>query len=95
MSPLTLKIVTPEGVDRTVNCESISLWMAPDTKGKGEGSIGIRQGHVDAVIALGNGPIEAREAGQTIFSARSEGGFASVLKDVVTIVTPHVEIVSN
>lgn len=95
MSPLTLKIVTPEGVDRTVDCESISLWMAPDAKGKGEGSIGIRQGHVDAVIALGNGPIEARKEGQAIFSARSEGGFATVLQDIVTIVTPHVVIVGS
>ena len=95
MSSLTLKIVTPEGVDRTVCCESISLWMAPDTKGKGEGSIGIRKGHVDAVIALGKGPIEGRENGQTIFSAQSDGGFATVLKDVVTIVTPHVEIINS
>ena len=95
MSSLTLKIVTPEGVDRTVSCDSISLWMAPDTKGKGEGSIGIRKGHVDAVIALGSGPIEGRENGQTVFSARSNGGFATVLKDVVTIVTPHVEIINS
>lgn len=92
MNPLTLKIVTPEGVDRTVDCESISLWMAPDEKGKGEGSIGIRKGHVDAVIALGNGPIEARREGQAVFAARTRGGFATVLKDVVTIVTPHIEI---
>ena len=95
MSPLTLKIVTPEGVDRTVKCDSISLWMAPDRSGKGEGSIGIRKGHVDAVIALGSGPIEARNEGQSVFSARSEGGFATVLHDEVTIVTPHVEIVKN
>ena len=90
MSALTLRIVTPEAVDRTIECESITLWMAPDSRGKGEGSIGIRKGHTGAVIALGSGPIEAHLAGCTVFAARSEGGFATVLDDVVTVVSPHI-----
>ncbi len=89
MSELTLKIVTPEGVDESVECDSVSLWMAPDSRGKGEGSIGIRKGHVDAVIALGNGKIEARRNGAAVFSAETEGGFATILNDTVTVVSTH------
>ena len=92
MSPLTLKIVTPEGDDRTLSCDSVILWMAPDARGKGEGSIGIRKGHTDAVIALGNGPLEAHLEGKSVFSARTEGGFATVLRDTVTVITNHLHL---
>ncbi len=87
MSALTLQIVTPEGVNRTIPCDSVSLWMAPDSKGRGEGSIGIRKGHVDAVIALGNGKIEALEDGKPVFTGQSEGGFATVRSNVVSVIT--------
>ncbi len=91
MSPLTLKIVTSEGDNQTIACDSVNLWMAPDSKGKGEGSFGIRKGHVEAVIALGNGPLEAHLEGKSVFSARTEGGFATILKDTVTVVTPKIK----
>ena len=91
MSSLTLKIVTPEGVNRTIECDSVTLWMAPDQKGRSEGSIGIRKGHTDAVIALGNGPAQARQGDKLMFSAKTSGGFATVVRDTVTIVSPHIE----
>ena len=91
MNALTLKIVTPEGVDQTVGCDSVVLWMASDRKGRGEGSIGIRRDHTDAVIALGNGPLEAFSDGNKVFSARTESGFAAVLKNTVTVVASHIE----
>ena len=87
MTPLTLRIVTPDGTDRTIGCDSVTLWMAPDIHGKGEGSIGIRKGHTDAVIALGNGPITAHLEGKTVFSARTESGFATVLSNIITVVS--------
>lgn len=90
MSALTLKVVTPEGTDRTLECDSVSLWMAPDAKGRGEGSIGIRKGHTGAVIALGTGPVRAALGEKTVFSAEADGGFATVLNDTVTIVSPHI-----
>ena len=92
MSTLTLRIVTPEGVNRTIPCDSVSLWMAPDSKGRGEGSIGIRKGHADAVIALGNGKIEALEDGKPVFSALSEGGFATVRSDVISVISTHISL---
>ena len=90
MSALTLKIISPEGASQIVGCDSVTLWMAPDVNGKGEGSIGIRKGHTDAVIALGSGPVHAHLDGNEVFSAKSEGGFATVLHDTVTIVTPKI-----
>jgi F0F1-type ATP synthase epsilon subunit len=89
MSPLTLRIVTPEDVDKSIECDSVNLWMSGDSHEKGEGSIGIRKGHSDAVIALGKGPLTARQDGKTLFSGETEGGFAVVFKDKVTVVTPH------
>ena len=89
MSALTLKIVSPEGLDQAVECDGVILWMAPDRTGKGEGSIGIRKDHVNTVIALGSGKIEAHLDGKTVYSGRSEGGFATVLDNVITVVTPH------
>ena len=87
MSALTLKVVSPDGLNRTVECDGVILWMAPDRSGKGEGSIGIRKDHVNAVIALGSGKIEAHLDGKTVYSGRSEGGFATVLDNTVTVVT--------
>ena len=92
MSDLTLKIVTPEGVNETAECDSVILWMAPDSRGKGEGSLGIRKGHVNAVIALGNGNAEARQSGKTVLSAHTEGGFATVMNNTVTIVTTKAQV---
>lgn len=89
MSPLTLKIVTPDGEDREISCDSVSLWMAPDQKGRQEGSIGIRKGHTNAVIALGNGSVAALQDGKSVFSGRTEGGFATVLNNTVTVITNH------
>ena len=86
MSALTLKIVTPDRGSETISCDSISLWMAPDADGKGEGSIGIRKGHTAAVIALGNGPMEAALGGKKVFSAVSDEGFATVADDLVTVI---------
>ena len=91
MSALLLEIVTPEGEDRKFECDSISLWLAADTRERGEGSMGIRKGHIESVIALGNGPLTARQDGKTVFSAQTEGGFATVLHDRVTVVTPHLQ----
>ena len=90
MSSLTLKIVTPDGVNQTVLCDSVSLWMAADAKGKGEGSLGIHKGHTEAVIALGKGPLFANLEGKRVYSAHTDGGFATVLADTVTIVSPHI-----
>ena len=89
MSALTLKIVTSDGKNQTIDCDSVTLWMTADSRGKGEGSIGIRKGHAEAVIALGNGPFSAHLENNPVFSGQTQGGFATVLKDTITIVTPH------
>ena len=89
MSTLTLRVVTSDGINQNVACDSVSLWMAPDVRGRGEGSIGIRKDHIDAVIALGEGPLAAYLEGKDVFSARTKGGVAIVQQNTVTVVTPH------
>ena len=87
MSALTLKVMTPDGIDQNVECDGVTLWMAPDRSGKGEGSVGILKGHVNTIIALGTGPIEAHRGGHIVYSARSEGGIATVLNNTVTVIS--------
>ncbi|MBR6090052.1 MAG: hypothetical protein IKP86_08975 [Anaerolineaceae bacterium] len=87
MSTMLLKIVTADGVNRSIGCDSINLWMAPDSSGKGEGSLGIRKDHTEAVIALGNGPLTAYQDGKPVFTARTEGGFATVFSNTITVIS--------
>lgn len=93
MSSLKLKIVTPEGENRDIDCDSVILWMAADRNGRGEGSIGIHKGHTDAVIALGCGPLKALQNGNPVFTTKTNGGFATVLNDTITVVTPNIQSV--
>ena len=86
-SELTLKIVTAEGSRPPVRCGSIHLTLCDDANGRGGGSYGIRPGHAKALFALGDGPVTALSAGQTVLSGRCSGGFATVEQDAVTVVT--------
>ena len=95
MSSLKLKIVTPEEEGRNIVCDSVILWMAADKNGKGEGSIGIHKGHTNAVISLGSGPIKALQNGNPIYIAKTDGGFATVLNDTVTVVTPGISPINS
>lgn len=78
MSTFNLSIVTPDGVNQTCACDSVNLLMADDRNGKNGGSIGIRKGHADAVIALDEGEVTAKLEGTVVFHARISGGFAVV-----------------
>ena len=85
--PLKIRVITPKGEAGSALCDSIRLLMSDDENGKNGGSIGIRHGHEDAVIALSSGPAVGLLNGETVFTADIEGGFATVKNDLVTIVT--------
>lgn len=91
MSLLHLKIVAPTGIGAEVDCDSINLIMTDDKDGNGGGSIGIRDGFTDAMIAVAPGPIEARLSDKTVLKIRVEGGFATVKNNVVTVLANKVE----
>ena len=84
---LTLKILSPDGVKGDVSCDSITLTVRDNEKGKGGGSYGIRTGHASSVIATDSGFISARLRGETVFSESFPGGTAFVADNTVTVLT--------
>ena len=84
---MKLKILSADGRHAELECDSVHLNMAADTDGEGEGSVGIRKGHADALIALAPGGITAYDGGEEIYRARLGRGFASVKQDTVTVET--------
>ena len=88
---LTLRILTPQGELASVSCDSINLPLADDREGRGGGSIGIRPGHENCIMALQKGRAVARRGGETVFSAKIAGGFASVRDNVVQLLSPEAE----
>ena len=89
-APLTVRIVTPNGVAAEAACDSVILPVADGKSGAG-GSMGIRRGHARAMIALAEGTVRARLAGNTVLSAAVTSGIASVGGNVVRILAEHVE----
>lgn len=88
MKEFVLKIDTPEGEVCEITCDSVHLTVSEGSDGKGQGSYGIRYGHVKALISLGKGKVSAYSSGNIVFSAECEEGFAAVEKDKVTVMTP-------
>lgn len=86
MTELTLNIVTPKCTYGPFECDSVHLTLADDLKGKGGGDCGIRKGHEKALLALEEGPVKALENGNVVLAGKGGCGFATVDKDVVTVV---------
>lgn len=88
MGELALRIVTAKGAQAPVRCDGVHLTVCDGQNGRGGGSCGIRPGHIKAVFSLAeNGKVTAWLAGTSVFTGRCGGGFATVDKDVVTVVT--------
>jgi hypothetical protein len=62
----------------TIPCDSVRLYALDGANGQGGGCLGIRQGHVPAVIALGNHPVVALRGGQVVREIPLSGGIAVV-----------------
>ena len=86
-APMTLRLLTPAGTSAEVPCDSVQLTLRDDAKGRGGGWIGILRDHAPAVMALGNGGIQASLDGECVFRASADGGFASVGDNVITVIT--------
>ncbi len=95
MDKLTLHIVTPVGAGGRIACDSIRLTLSDDESGRGGGSYGVRPGHTKALLALGEGKIEAYLAGETVLSGVGGEGFATIEKNSVTVVTEEFRKCSN
>lgn len=83
---LCIRILTPLGEGAPVACDSVTLFAMDNERGEGGGSVGIRRGHIPAVIALEPGSaVRARLNGAEVFSMTVPGGFAFVKDDTVTV----------
>ena len=91
MEALTLKILTPQGERSSVACDSVTLFARDGESGEGGGSVGIRRGHLPAVIAIEDGSaVKASLRGEAVASFTVSGAFASVRDDVVTVAAEDV-----
>ncbi len=91
MNNLILIIATPNGSLPPIECDSVHLTVCDDAKGKNGGSYGIRKGHVNAIFSLESGKTTALLNGETVFSANTSNGFATVNQDTVTVVIENYE----
>lgn len=87
---LELKIVSLNGSIDPVKCDSVNFILCDDDMGKGGGSIGIRTGHVKSLLSIDKGEVVAYLDGKKIFSCFTEGGFATVENDTVTVVSEKI-----
>ncbi|MBQ7295958.1 MAG: hypothetical protein IJW86_07165 [Clostridia bacterium] len=88
---LTFTLLTPHRKFTPMECDSVKLSIADSISGKFSGSYGIRKGHARAVLALAPGKISVSLDGQEIFSAESQGGFATVENNEVRVAADGVK----
>ncbi len=86
-APMKLRLLSPTGVAAEVPCDSAQLFLRDNAQGRGGGMMGIKRGHIPAVMALGQGPVRASLGGTVVFSARVDGGFASVRDNEIIVIT--------
>ena len=93
--PLLLTITTPDET-RSVRCDAVSFTV-PDSVDHPHagGSIGIRRGHIDALMAVAAGQVVARAAGTPVLTAAVDAGFAVVRQDTVTILTDRADLTTS
>ena len=89
---MKLRLLSPTGVTAETECDLVQMVIPDDATGHGGGSIGIEAGHASAVMALADGDLEADMDGKTVLHAHVHGGFASVEKDIVTVLSDNAEL---
>ena len=89
---LLFHLLTPLKEVASCRCETVNLIEKDGAEGRG-GSLGIRLGHLPAVVALAeNSAVSVKNQDKTVFSARVRGGFARVDRASVTVLTPEAEV---
>lgn len=84
-APLRLVVVTPQGIAAQAACDSVVLPVAEAADGTPSGTVGVRRGHVPALLALSAGTVVARLRGQTVLRASVAAGLAAVRDDEVRV----------
>ncbi len=89
---LTFALFSPHCEFPSVECDSVKLSIADSLSGRFSGTYGIRKGHARAVLALAPGKISVFLEGREIFSAESQGGFATVENNAVRVICDGVTV---
>lgn len=88
---IELTIVTPTGKAASALCDSVHLTAQDDQTSRNGGGVGIRKGHVPAMIALKSGEVVALLEGEVVLTVKIQPGFASVSRNQVTVLTSGIE----
>ena len=95
-SGLLFRVLTPAKEVCSCRCDTVNLIEKDNVEGRGGGSIGIRRGHLPAVVSLEEGgSVRASAEGTTVFEAIVRGGFARVDSSSVTVLTPEAEVLKE
>ena len=89
---ITLILTAPDSGETKVECDSVRFTV-PDgeTNRNAGGSVGIRPGHTDALMAVAAGTVSAFLNGRPVFSCAVGPGLAMVTPASVSILTERCE----
>ena len=89
---LTFRLITPDGIMTDCECTAVDMTACADKNGQGGGSVGIRRGHLPAVIALESGSkIKITLQNGDRQTVKVDGGFAEVADNTVTVICEKAE----
>lgn len=88
MDRLKLKIISINGIEAELECDSVRITL---NEGEHSGSYGIRKGHANSVFALGVGHIEAFTDNNQLLFAKTGNGFATVDNNNVLVTVDSFE----
>lgn len=92
---ILLTLIVPDGKKTCIRCDSVRFSVQDGVKNKNAGgSVGIRPGHTDALMAVDAGQVMAGSAGKTVLQCTVDAGLAMVDRETVTILTDRVIIQS-
>ena len=89
---LTLILTAPDSGETKIDCDSVRFTVPDGEEEKNAGgSVGIRPGHTDALMAVAAGRVSASMNGGPVFSCVVGAGLAMVTPSSVSILTEHCE----
>ena len=89
-APILVSVLTPGSERYSARCDSVRFFI-PDGKKNDGGSVGIRRGHADALMAVAPGKVEGFAGGERVLNCVVGGGLAIVGGDKVSILTDRAD----
>ena len=88
-----LSVITPDGKVAETVCDSVRFNIPDGEDGRVKsGSVGIRKGHLDSLMAVSAGKLSAHNGGAAVLECRVADGLAMVSGDRLDILTDSAEM---